>query len=140
MTQPPIVWKAPSTFDADRPGLGFPPLEGIAHTLLYDPLPSRCSVEDGGDGTYESLRHGTYSHHPKIVLFKDSFIAYWTQHSRDENGPGQRLLARVGTIRDGGRSIDWGGDETLVEIAPAPVPVRRRPANPHSSPLLSDFS
>ncbi len=121
-----ITWKAPETFDPEAPGLRLPPLEGVEHTLLYDPLPSRCEPEYGGDGRYESLRHGTYSHHQKIVLFEDRFIVYWTQHSRDENGPGQRMLAKVGTFNADRTDIDWGGDETLFEIAPAPVPVRRK--------------
>ncbi len=122
----PITWQPPETFDPHTPGLGLPPLQGVEHTLLYDPLPSQCELDRGGDGRYESLRHGTYSHHPKIVLFEDTFIVYWTQHSRDENGPGQRLLARVGTFNADRTQIDWGGQETLFEIAPPPVPVRRR--------------
>jgi len=121
-----IHWQPPETFNPQTPGLGLPPLDGVAHTLLYDPLPSRCNLDDGGDGRYESLRHGTYSHHQQIVLFEDKFIVYWTQHSRDENGPGQRLLAKVGTFNSDRTDIAWGGDETLFEIAPAPVPVRRK--------------
>ena len=124
---PPLNWIPPEDFDPEKTGLGLTPLDGVTHTLLYDPLPSACNLEEGGDGRYESLRHGTYSHHQKIALFEDRFIVYWTQHSRDENGPGQRLLARVGRIREGGRTIEWGGDETLVEAAPAAMPVRRRP-------------
>ena len=133
-TQPALRWIPPDTFDPGKAGLSLPPLEGVQHQLLYDPLPSTCSIEDGGDGRYESLRHGTYSHHQKIALFEDRFIVYWTQHSKDENGPGQRLLARVGRIREGGRAIEWGGEETLVEAAPAAVPVRRRPRrhDPHT--------
>ena len=122
----PVQWKPPASFDAQTPGLGLPPLEGAAHTLIYDPLPSKCNVDEGGDGRYESLRHGTYSHHQRILLVEDKFIVYWTQHSRDENGPGQRLLAKVGTFNADRTDIDWGGDETLFEIALAPVPVRRK--------------
>ncbi len=121
-----IDWQPPATFNPETPGLGLPPLEGVEHTLLYDPLPSRCNLDDGGNGRYESLRHGTYSHHQKIVLFEDKFIVYWTQHSRDENGPGQRVLAKLGTFNADRTDIVWGGDETLFEIAPAPVPVRRK--------------
>lgn len=122
----PITWNPPASFNPEAPGLGLPPLEGVTHTLLYDPLPSRCEVDCGGSGRYESLRHGTYSHHPQIVLLEKAFIVYWTQHSRDENGPGQRLLAKVGTFNADRTDIAWGGDETLFEIAPAPVPVRRK--------------
>jgi len=74
-----ITWHPPETFNPEMPGLGLPPLAGVEHTLFYDPLPSRCNLDDGGDGTYESLRHGTYSHHPQIVLFEIPFIAYWFQ-------------------------------------------------------------
>lgn len=123
---PPIRWEPPASFDPEKAGLGLPPMDGIEHTLLYDPLPSQCELDYDGSGCYESLRHGTYSHHQKIVLFKDKFIVYWTQHSRDENGPGQRLLARVGTFNANRAEIDWNGEETLCEIAPAPVPVRRK--------------
>lgn len=122
----PITWHPPKTFNPETPGLGLPPLAGVEHTLLYDPLPSRCELDYGGNGAYESLRHGTYSHHPQIVLFENQFIVYWTQHSRDENGPGQRILAKVGTFNDERTDIVWGGDETLYEIASAPVPVRRK--------------
>jgi len=122
----PITWQPPASFDPEGEGLGLPPLEGVEHTLLYAPLPSQCELDYGGGGRYESLRHGTYSHHQKIVLVEDAFIVYWTQHSRDENGPGQRLLAKVGVFNADRSDIDWGGDETLFEVAPAPVPVRRK--------------
>ena len=122
----PLTWQPPASFDPEKPGLGLPTLEGVEHTLLYDPLPSRCELDYGGDGRYESLRHGTYSHHQKIVLFENQFIVYWTQHSRDENGPGQRLLAKAGTFNADRTNIDWGGDDMLFELAPAPVQVRRK--------------
>jgi hypothetical protein len=53
-------------------------------------------------------------------------LVFWTNHSNDENGPGMRVLAKVGTFNADRSDLDWGGDETLVEVAPAPVPVRRR--------------
>ena len=124
--EPPIRWVPPPTFDKGKVGLGLPKLEGVTHWLIYDPLPSKCNVDEGGTGRYESLRHGTYSHHQRIVLHEDKFIAYWTNHSKDENGPGQRLLAKVGTFNSDRTDVEWGGDETLVELGPAPVPVRRR--------------
>ena len=122
----PIRWVPPSTFSKTEIGLGLPELKGVTHYLIYDPLPCRANVDEGGSGQYESLRHGTYSHHQRVVLHRDKFIVYWTNHSRDENGPGQRLLAKVGTFNKDRTDIDWGGDETLVELAPAPMPVRRR--------------
>ncbi len=124
--KPPLIWKPPRSFDRTKPGLGLPLLKGAQHRILYDPLPSRANVDEGGPGRYESLKHGTYNHHPRIVVFKDKFIVYWTNHSRDENGPGQRLLARVGTFNADRTDLDWDGDETLVELAPAPMLVRRR--------------
>jgi hypothetical protein len=124
--EPPIRWLCPKTFDPNVPGLGLSPLEGITHYLIYDPKPCRGNINEGGNGKYESLLHGTYNHHPQIVLYKDKFIVTWTNHSRDENGPGQRMLAKVGTFNPERTDINWGNDETLVELAPAPVPVRRR--------------
>jgi hypothetical protein len=37
-----IDWHTPETFNPETPGLGLPPLAGVKHTLLYDPLPSSC--------------------------------------------------------------------------------------------------
>lgn len=122
----PLRWVAPAGFDKAMPGLGLPQLEGVTHHILYDPLPCRANADEGGSGRYESLRHGTYSHHQRIVLVEDKFIVYWTNHSQDENGAGQRLLAKVGTFNADRTDIDWGGDETLVELSPPPMPVRRR--------------
>ena len=125
--QPPIQWLCPETFDPNVPGLGLEQLEGITHYLIYDPKPCKGNLDEGGDGKYESLLHGTYNHHPVIVLYKDNFIVTWTNHSRDENGPGQRMLAKVGTFNADRTDIDWGNDKTLVELGPPSVPVRRRP-------------
>jgi len=133
MTPSPIRWAPPATFDADAPDLGLPPFPAAEHTVLYDPLPCAANVDEGGDGRYESLRHGTYSHHPAIVLKDRTFIVYWTQHSKDENGPGQRMLACAGQFDTAFEEIDWSRDGALVEIIPPPIPVRRRPWNhdPH---------
>lgn len=124
--QPPIRWVPPPGFSKEKPGLGLPQLEGVTHHILYDPVPSKANVDEGGNGRYESVRHGTYNHHQRIVLFRDECIVYWTNHSRDENGPGQRLMAKVGTFTPDQTDITWGDDETLVELSPAPMPVRRR--------------
>jgi hypothetical protein len=122
----PIRWVCPKTFNPNVAGLGLPQLKGIFHYLIYDPKPCKGNIDEGGNGKYESLLHGTFNHHPQIVLYKDKFIVTWTNHSRDENGPGQRMLAKVGTFNPERTEINWGGDETLVELAPPPVPVRRR--------------
>jgi hypothetical protein len=121
----PIQWVQPDSFDPTRPHLGLPTLEGAKHSILYAPLPSQADPADGGTGEYESLRHGTYNHHQQFLINGDKVIVYWTNHVQDENGPGQRIIAKVGTIADDGH-LEWGGDETLVEIAPAPMPAKRR--------------
>lgn len=124
---PPFVWHQPASFDPLIAGLGLPQLPGVTTELLYAPEPSKAPPEDGGDGRYESLLHGTYNHHTQVVLFGDKVIVYWTNHARDENGPGQRLLARWGSISADRDRIDWGSPETnLIELVPAPAPVLRR--------------
>ena len=122
----PVRWIPPDTFDIGSPGLGLPVLPGIEHTVIYDPKLSKANMDEGGSGKFESLAHGEYNHHSRITLYKDKIIVHWTNHSLDENGPGQRMLGRVGTFNADGSAISWGGDETLVELAPSPVPVRRR--------------
>jgi hypothetical protein len=124
---PPIRWEAPASFDPGMAGLGLPQLPGVTHEVLYAPHESKAPKEDGGRGQYESLLHGTYNHHTQAVIYKDKIIVYWTNHARDENGPGQRLLARWGTISADRNSIDWGAPVTnIVELVPPPAPVLRR--------------
>ncbi len=122
----PLKWNRPRNFNHGIPGLGMTPFKDAEHWVLYDPKPCKGNVDEGGNGKYESVMHGTYSHHTRIVLHEDKFIFYWTNHSKDENGPGQRVLAKVGTFSKDKSAIDWADDETVVEIAPAPVPIRRR--------------
>ncbi|MDR2673786.1 MAG: hypothetical protein LBC18_02705 [Opitutaceae bacterium] len=125
--EPPVRWETPSSFDPAIAGLGLPQLPGVTREILYAPLVSKSPREDGGSGRYESPRHGTYNHHTQAVIYNDKIIVYWTNHARDENGPGQRLLARWGTISAGRNDIDWGSPEaSLVEIVPPPSPVLRR--------------
>lgn len=125
--EPPIRWMPPPGFDARKPGLGLPPFPGAEHTLIYDPRPSSANLDEGGSGKYESLVHGTFNHHPRILIYHGHAIVWWTNHSRDENGPGQRVLARYGTVRESGKDIQWGGTDRIAEVAPPAVPVRRRP-------------
>jgi hypothetical protein len=122
----PIVWHPPSTFDPEVSGLGFPQLEGISHRVIFDPAPSKANVDEGGDGKYESLLHGNYCHGPNYVIVGDYIIGRWSNHTKDEGGPGTRAIARLGRFVDDGDEIDWGGPETLVELAPPPIPPRRR--------------
>lgn len=120
--EPPLVWERPEGFDPGKEGLGLPVLTGLTHRVLYDPLPS----EADRTGHYESLRHGTYNHHQSFVRNKNRLIVQWTNHMRDENGPGLRCLAKTGRLADNLSDIDWGGDETLSELCPPAHPVRRR--------------
>ncbi len=55
----PITGQPLATFTPEVPGLVLPPLDGVVHTLMYDPLPSQCKMDYEGDGRYESLRHRT---------------------------------------------------------------------------------
>lgn len=135
----PLVWAPPALFDPAKPHLGLPELSGAKHSTLYAPKASKADPKDGGTGRYESLRHGTYNHHQQFLVHGDKVIVYWTNHVQDENGPGQRLLAKVGTLVDGGNDIAWGGDETLVELAPPAMPALRRQADSDSGVVDSAF-
>ena len=123
----PFRWVPPSTFDPKAPYLGLPMLNGVTDEIIYSPMPSHANTDEGGSGIYEDLMHGAFNHHPEILTWHDRCIVTWTSHSRDENGPGGRMLARHGQFRCGSDAIDWGKDSNLVELAPAAVPVRRRP-------------
>ena len=130
LTKSPLKWIPPETVSIFRPtpGLGLPALPGVEHTITYDPKPCKASVNEGGNGKYESVLHGRYNHHQIITVFKHRLIVNWTNHANDENGPGQRILARVGRFRKNRTVVDWGKPlETIIELAPAAVPVRRRP-------------
>ncbi len=120
----PLVWRPPEGFDAAKPHLGLPVLTGATHRVLYAPLPSEAEKT----GQYESLLHGLYNHHQSFIRSGEWLIVQWTNHLLDENGPGQRVLAKVGRIAADGADIDWGGDETLSELCPPAQPVRRRRA------------
>lgn len=122
----PIRWIAPETFNPQKTDLGLPHLDGIEHFEIFHALPSKAAIEEGGDGKYESLRHGTWNHGPVLIPFKNHVVAFWNSHALDEGGPGSRPLGKLGRILDEEGNIDWGGDETLFEAAPAAVPVRRR--------------
>lgn len=132
---PPLVWVPPASFDAGKPHLGLPALAGVKHSTLYSPQTSKPD----SIGSYESLRHGTYNHHQQFLRNGNKVIVYWTNHLQDENGPGQRLLAKVGTIAADGSDIDWDGDETLIELAPPAMPAMRRQADNRSATIDSAF-
>lgn len=123
----PLRWVQPPGFNPATPDLGLPPLRGVHHEIIYAPRRSAACVEDGGSGQYESPLHGTFNHHTKVVVVGHRIVVYWTNHSVDENGPGQRILARWGVLNARRDAIDWGTPESrIVELLPAPVLVRRR--------------
>lgn len=122
----PFSWIVPEGFDPRVPGLGMTELKEAEHVELLHCLRSECSADEGGTGVYESLKHGTWNHNNSVFVFKDRLLGVWHNHAQDENGPGSRVLAKVGKVVNGDGDVDWGGDETLMEIAPAAVPVRRR--------------
>lgn len=123
----PIKWIAPDTFDPTADGLGFPQLKAAEHFELLHALPSRAALEDGGDGVYESMQHGTWNHGIRhLAVFQDRLIALWNNHAIDEGGPASRMIGKVGRIVNEEGEVDWGGPETFIEPGPAPVPVRRR--------------
>ena len=128
MTEPPVVWQRPAAFDPDKDGFGLEPLPGTELSYVYKPLVSHADPAEGGRGVYESTMHGTYNHHQQFALMGDYVIIFWTNHVRDENGPGQRLLARVGRFAPDGSAIEWG-DDGVVEMAPPVQAPHRRPAS-----------
>ena len=123
--EPPLVWVTPPGFDPQKPGLGMEQLPGITTVSIYDPLISNADPSMGGHRAYESVLHGTYNHHQQFVLIGDEILVFWTNHVRDENGPGQRILARTGRF-DGKGGIIWAPAEKIVEVAPPGHPPRFR--------------
>ncbi len=135
----PIDWIAPENLDEHAPGLGCPMLEGTTHTVLYDPKPSKANVDEGGDGKYESLFHGTFSHGPRYIRLGNRLVIAWSNHTIDEGGPGSRRLGRTATISDDEEDIDFGGDENVFELIPPCGPVYRRPWK-HDGKVLRPYS
>lgn len=121
-----ISWEMPEGFDPRVPGLGMRQLKEAEHLDLMRCLPSTSPADEGGSGRYESVVHGTWNHNLSSFVYKDRLIGIWHNHAQDENGPGSRTLARVGKVINERGDIDWGGEENLIELAPAAVPVRRR--------------
>jgi hypothetical protein len=130
----PLVWVQPDSFNPAKPHLGLPELKGVKHSLLYAPKASEAR-----QGEYESLRHGLYNHHQQFLVNGNRVIVYWTNHIQDENGPGQRLLAKVGTIAADSSGIHWGEDETLFELAVPAMKPKRRLTNNNNSTIDGAF-
>lgn len=122
----PIQWRPPEGFDPDVDGLGLPQLEAVEHIELMHCHKGNAPFDEGGTGKYESLLEGTWNHNIRHAVFQDRFIAIWDNHAQDENGPGSRVLARAGKVLNDEGEIDWGTEDDILEIAPPPVPVRRR--------------
>lgn len=123
----PIRWFPPYSFDRDLEGLGLPLLtNGVTHEIIFDPLLSASNTDLGGNGIYEGVQYGMLNHDAKLVIYHDKFIVHWNSHATDENGPGSRVLARVGTFSPDRTQVNWGGTETLVEVISPPALVKSR--------------
>jgi len=79
-----VTWHGQA--DNERPDLGFYIVPKVQTQVLYEARPQT----------------GTYSHHGHILHFRDSFFATWSNHSADEDAPGQRVL--LSRSVDGGRT------------------------------------
>ena len=74
MGMPEIQWVGERNLS--RPDLGYPVLENKLTREIYHATPET----------------GTYSHHGYIAVFRGDLFAIWSNHSRDEDAPGQRVL------------------------------------------------
>ncbi|WP_432797099.1 hypothetical protein [Poriferisphaera sp. WC338] len=119
--QPSVRWLPPETFDTNKAGLGLPLLPGTEHQIIYHPIQATPTPS-----APLPLQAGMYNHHPEIIVFRDKIIVTWTNHLQDENGPGQRMIAKVGTLNEDRTSVNWGGNETLITLAESPIPMARR--------------
>ena len=119
-------WVIPDGFDPRAADLGLPPMPEAEHVELLRCKQSNAAADEGGTGVYESVQHGTWNHNMSVHVYEDRLLAIWHNHVLDENGPGSRVVARVGKVVNDRGDVDWGGDEAFVELAPQAVPVRRR--------------
>lgn len=71
---PKVCWKG--QINPDAPDLGLPAMESVQGKRLYT----------------ANEETGTYSHHSYITYYKGQLFAAWSNHLRDEDGPGQRVL------------------------------------------------
>ncbi len=119
----PINWIPPDNFDEYAPGLGCPRLEAAEHRVIYDPKPSKANVDEGGDGAYESLHHGTFCHGPRWLRLGDDLVITWSNHTFDEGGPGGRKLGMLAKVD--GEEIVFD-EESYFELIPQCGPTYRR--------------
>jgi hypothetical protein len=79
-TPPPVRW-AVQRVSGPGTTAGFPNIEGVEHFELMRVTPQT----------------GTYSHHSHILHDGSRFFTTWSNHRRDEDGPGQRVLFAIST-------------------------------------------
>ncbi len=115
----PIEWTPPPGFDARRDGLGLAVLPGVEHETIYDPVRKPTIRTIDGQPTEQ----GWLNHHSKLLRYQGRLIVTWTSHLSDENGPGQRILARSARLSDEGETT-WS--ESIVELSPSPVAMKPR--------------
>ncbi|MCQ2396424.1 MAG: hypothetical protein MJ106_01855 [Lentisphaeria bacterium] len=139
ISEPPVIWNVPEAFDTSKDGFGLEQFPGTELSFIYEPIISHADPAEGGDGKYESVMHGTYNHHQQFALIDDYVVVFWTNHVRDENGPGQRILARLGKFNEDGSQIDWGRPEDIVEVAQPVQAARLRPAADTDSVITGIF-
>ncbi len=122
----PIRWEVPAGFDPGKKDLGIQELKAANHRIVYRAKKSTAALDEGGSGVYDGLVDGTWNHNLKSFQFQDRVMIIWDNHGPDENGPGSRVLAKVGKILNKEGDVDWDCEGSLVELTPQPVPVRRR--------------
>ena len=75
---PPVAWDVPWP-DASLPHQGYPLLQNTEHVEVYHATPET----------------GMFSHHAHITSSGDSLLAFWSNHGKDEDASGQRILCSV---------------------------------------------
>ncbi len=115
----PVVWTPPPGFDPEAKDLGLAGLPGTRHVTIYDPK-SNTPIRTFGT---QPAAQGWLNHHANILRLDNHLVVTWTSHLSDENGPGQRLLARTALIGKDGE-LQWSPN--IIELAPPPVAMKRR--------------
>lgn len=98
-TGTPVVhmWECSSP-NAKKRNLGYTEPRGVVHSVVL-----KTDRKTGG-----------YNHHSKLIAHNGLFYAMWSNHSKREDGAGQRVL--YSTSKDGRKWMPW------MELAPPPVP------------------
>lgn len=132
--EPPFEWIPPRNFDLNKADWGLEQLPGVRKTLLFSPKPSKAP-----GGRYESALHGLYNHTPAFILKDDLCLVYWVNHMIDENGPGTRVLARIGRIDREQGAIRWQPAERIFELIPPAGKVAPRPLD-YTASRIDEFA